>query len=126
MVMKACKYCGREFPERGLPLHMARAHPKQLEARKVFAKQEAEINAQVHEMVENKKRELALAERRQRLSDELQSLANDIENSYKPLTICNQCGGTWDNHKVDCPFKQTSSDFDQFLDFMIALLGGSQ
>jgi hypothetical protein len=117
--VKTCKYCGEQFSNRGLPLHIYRAHKKQVEAKRQFEEQGRQIDAQVHAMVEAKKREFAF-------HDEIQKLADDIENSYKPLMTCNVCGGTWDNHADSCPFKQKTSSFDQFIDFMIAILGGGQ
>lgn len=124
--MKNCPYCQKEFSDKGLSLHIWKIHQKQVAAQKYFAEEGRRIEAQVHAEVEAKKREFALIEKRQKLSDELQSLANDIENEWKPLQNCSLCGNPWENHKSDCPFATKTSTLNEFIDFMTILMGGQQ
>ena len=120
---KQCQYCGREFPALGLSLHQRRAHKELVEAKKYWEEEGRRIDAQVHAEVEAKKREIARSEQRRKMSLEIQQLANDIENEWKPLTVCNVCGGTWDNHKEDCIFNtQKKGVFDEILDFATNIL----
>ena len=118
--MYKCPYCGKELRSaRGLAPHLRYSNCKEKAIRRQFEEQGRQIDAQVHAMVEAKKREFAR-------SEALQQLATSYENMYKPLSVCALCGNPWDSHKDDWPMKQKSSDFDQFIDFMITLLGGSQ
>ena len=125
-VMKTCPYCEEEFSDKGLSLHIWKVHKRQVEVKKYFAEEDRRISAQVHAEVVAKKREFAVRDRTEQLHNEMQQLADDIENSWKPLQNCSLCGQSWDAHADGCPMKQTKSTFDEFLDFMTTLLGGSQ
>ena len=125
--MYKCPYCGKELRSaRGLAPHLRYSKCKEKAIKRQFEEQGRQIEAQVHAMVEAKKREFAQIEKRQNMSLEMQRLANDIENEWKPLMNCSLCGRPWENHADDCPFKQTRSTFDEFLDFMTILMGGQQ
>ena len=122
--MYKCPYCGKELRSaRGLAPHLRYTKCKEKAIKRQFEEQGRLIDAQVHRMVVVKQREFALIEQRQKMSLEIQQLADDIENEWKPLTVCNVCGGTWDNHKEDCIFNtQKKGVFDEILDFATNIL----
>ena len=120
--MYKCPYCGKELRSvRGLAPHLRYSNCKERAIKRQFEEQGRQIEAKVHAMVEAKKKEFAR-------SEELQKLADDIENSFQPLTVCGLCGNPWSNHKENCPLNKRKNTADEFLDFItnILLIAGGQ